>query len=69
MSDTSLPQIEAGLRVLSEAQTAELLSVHTQTLRKWRRARQGPPHINLGPRRLGYRAADVLAWQEARRAA
>ena len=68
MSDT-IAKIGDSLRVLREDETAELLNIHVQTLRKWRRDRSGPPFIRLGSRLYGYRVGDVQAWQEARQAA
>lgn len=68
MSDDTLQRIEDRLRVLSEERTAELLGVHVQTLRRYRRAGIAPAFIRVGPHRYGYRVGDVAAWQDQRQA-
>lgn len=65
----AIPPIAERLRLLTEDQAAELLGLHVQTLRRWRRARTGPRAVILGARRYGYRLGDIEAWQDARRAA
>ena len=64
----TIPAIADHLRVVSEDQAAAILLLHVQTLRKWRRTRQGPPHIAIGAKRIGYRIGDLRDWQDARRA-
>lgn len=61
--------IAERLRLVSEDQAAELLGLHVQTIRRWRRARTGPPAVILGARRYGYRIGDVEAWLEKQKAA
>ena len=68
MSD-DIGKVAESLRVIREDEAAELLSIHVQTLRLWRRKGTGPRHIQLGQKRLGYRVGDLVAWQEARQAA
>ena len=64
-----IPKLIESRRVLKEAETAAMLGVHVQTLRKWRRAGTAPRHIWLGPKLFGYVVQDVLDWQEAQREA
>jgi excisionase family DNA binding protein len=52
---------------LSEQETADLLEVHVQTLRTWRRERTGPPHYRFGRRRVRYDRREVLEWIERQR--
>lgn len=68
MSD-SIAKIGDHLRVLREDETAKLLGIHVQTLRRWRRDGTGPRFFRLGGKLYGYRVGDVQAWQEARQAA
>ena len=65
MSD-DIGKVAESLRVIREDEAAELLCIHVQTLRLWRRNGTGPKHIQLGQKRLGYRIGDIVAWQEAR---
>lgn len=69
MSDETLPTIADRLRVLREDETAKLLSIHVQTLRRYRRDGTGPSFIRIGAKLFGYRVGDVETWQEQRRAA
>ena len=66
---TDIPKLTESRRVLREEEAARLLSIHVQTLRKWRRAGTGPRHIALGAKLFGYVVQDVLDWQEAQREA
>ena len=68
MTPENLLAVESHLRVLSEERTAELLGLHVQTLRRYRRAGIAPAHIKVGLHKYGYRVSDVAAWQEQRRA-
>ena len=59
-SSTTLP-----LRLVPNAEAAELLGVRPQTLRKWRCLGGGPPYIRLGRglgARVAYRPADLNEW-------
>lgn len=55
-------EIRTGL--LTEAELADALGICRRTLIRWRIARKGPPHVQLG-RGIRYRAADVQAWLAA----
>lgn len=57
------------LRVLTEADTAELLGLHLNTLKRMRRKGTGPRVTVLSPGdkgRLGYQVGDVRRWLESR---
>jgi predicted DNA-binding transcriptional regulator AlpA len=58
--DTSLEP----LRILSEAATAQLLSLSAETLRRMAHRGEGPIRLRLSRRRVGYRLRDVMAWLE-----
>lgn len=50
---------------LSPEQLAEREGVPLQTVYGWNKTRTGPRFMKIG-RHVRYRAADVLAWEEAR---
>ena len=50
--------------ILSEDQVAARYQVAAPTVRGWRRKRTGPRYFYAG-RRVRYRLADLLAWEEA----
>ena len=55
--------------LLTTAQTAALLGLQAQTLRKWRLQGLGPPYVRLGDgpgARVAYRQGDIDAWVAAR---
>lgn len=57
------------LRLLHEAEVAELLGVSRQTLANWRSMRRGVPFVRIGGRsggRIRYKASDVRAFIAAR---
>lgn len=64
----------ADERIVSEAQLANLLGIHTQHARRQHRldAEQGtpghrlPPPVWVSTRRVGYRVRDICAWLDAR---
>lgn len=58
-----------SLVVITEAEAARALSLSLSTLRRLRKAGQGPRCVRLSARRLGYRRDDLAAWLEARNAA
>jgi predicted DNA-binding transcriptional regulator AlpA len=53
-------------RVMSEAQTAEIIGYSKDTLRREFRAGRAPPRIRLSGRRIGYRLSAIYAWLDAR---
>src|SRR5262249_33662593 len=62
-------EIFGGDRVVSAKQTADLLGVSYETLRRmWSRG-EGPRRIQISPRRMGTRLSDILAFLESRAAA
>ena len=64
MSDETLRTIADDLRLLSEEHAAELIGWHVQTLRKKRRAGEGPPAVKVGAKRWRYRVATLRDWQD-----
>ncbi len=49
-------------RLLTTEDMADWFGVHEMTIKRWRRDRSGPPHINAGLRAVRYRKGDVVAW-------
>ena len=52
--------------ILPEAELAKRLNICPRTAMRWRVTGEGPPFIRIGVRRVGYRLADVEAWEAAR---
>lgn len=52
---------------LTEIQTSERLRRTRRTLQRWRRDGGGPDYTRLGEWRIGYRLADIEAWEAAHR--
>jgi predicted DNA-binding transcriptional regulator AlpA len=52
--------------VLSEKQLLEWLGVSSPTASRWRASGEGPPFVQLGPRRIGYRRSAVEGWLDGR---
>ena len=59
-------KVEELYRLLTAAEAAEFLGLALQTLRNMT-ARHELPVIRTGKRGVGYRLADLIAWQESRR--
>lgn len=56
-------------KLLTSAETAELLGILPNTLEIWRSKGKGPRFLKMGPRKqdaVRYAEADVLAWIEER---
>lgn len=53
--------------VMTNAEAAAYLSLHPQTLVRWRQQGAGPPYCRLSSGRIGYLVADADAWLEERR--
>ena len=54
---------DASIRILDVEDIAKLLGVDERTIRRWRRLPRDPlPASRLGPRRLVFVEADVMAW-------
>jgi len=49
-------------RYMTAEEVAEALSVHVETLRRWRREKKGPPWIQLTERVVRYDREDIEAW-------
>jgi predicted DNA-binding transcriptional regulator AlpA len=65
----ALPSHLENDRILSAEQVSTMFGISISTLRRLRRAGRFPPEVRLGERRIGWRAADLLAAIEARRKA
>lgn len=55
-----------GPIVVTEQDAAKMLSVSTRHLQRLRGEGEAPPTVRLGPRRIGYRVADLEAWLSGR---
>jgi predicted DNA-binding transcriptional regulator AlpA len=55
-------------RVVTERDAASFLGVAHVTLKRLRLARNGPRHVRLGERRIGYAIKDLIAWRDSRAA-
>lgn len=53
-------------RFLSETEAAEMLTLSTRTLQRFRVEGGGPPFTRIGPRRIVYPEAALLEWVAAR---
>ncbi len=56
-------------RLRSRVDAAQFLGVAVSTLERWDREGYGPRAIKIGPRRVGYRTSDLIAFIEAKLAA
>ena len=52
--------------LLAPADAARSLNVTTRTLERWRISGEGPKFVRVGPRKVGYRQADLQAWLDGR---
>lgn len=52
-------------RLLTPAETADLLQISERTLENWRGRGHGPPHTRLTKRSIRYRERDVRSWIDA----
>ena len=52
---------------MPEGDAAEFLTLSNHSLRRYRRVGGGPPYIQLGPGRIAYLMADLMAWAKSRR--
>ncbi len=55
-------------RLRSRADAAQFLGVAVSTLERWDREGFGPVPVKIGPRRIGYRTGDLVAFIETRAA-
>jgi len=53
------------VRLLTDAQTAEILGIQPGTLRHWRVAGRGPRWCKLAGSAIRYRLCDIENWLEA----
>lgn len=55
--------------LLTEQEVAAVIGVHRDTLRRWRKEGQGPPWLDLAPRRkrpmVRYEEARLREWLES----
>jgi predicted DNA-binding transcriptional regulator AlpA len=59
-------QDATGSRLITRAEKCAMLNISPSTSERWGREGFGPRAIKIGPRRVGYRLADVLAFITAR---
>jgi excisionase family DNA binding protein len=52
--------------LMTTAETAELLRVHVDTLRRWRLSGYGPAYVRIG-RTYRYWRSEVMAWLDENR--
>lgn len=57
---------EVDTAVFKEQIAAERLGAAVRTLQRWRARGCGPAYVRLGPRLVGYRAADLNSWMNSR---
>jgi predicted DNA-binding transcriptional regulator AlpA len=50
--------------LLTPSEVAQVLRVSEKTIERWRSKGTGPRHIKVGPRRVAYRVAEVLAFTQ-----
>ncbi|HTW70763.1 MAG TPA: hypothetical protein VME47_12810 [Acetobacteraceae bacterium] len=62
-------QDESGIRYLDRQELCEMFNISLSTAERWARIKYGPRPVKIGPRRIGYKLADVLAFSETRQAA
>ena len=60
-----LPQMP-DLAVLTRAQTCALTGLSADTLDRLHKLNEGPPRVQLSPRRVGYPAGGLRKWLEER---
>ncbi len=53
--------LRGKLELLTQEELAQVLDVTSDTLREWRRLKQGPDFVKAG-KNVMYRERDVLAW-------
>jgi predicted DNA-binding transcriptional regulator AlpA len=53
-------------RLLRPREAADFLGVAGRSLERWRASGDGPAFVRVGPRRVGYRMADLQAWTTRR---
>lgn len=58
-----MEQWRTRLGLMTPEELAEVLDVTTETLREWRRLKQGPDYVKAG-KGVMYRADDVRQWCE-----
>lgn len=56
-------QLQLMLGVITSQQLAEVLDVTVDTLREWRRLKQGPDYVKTG-KGVMYRVVDVQEWMQ-----
>lgn len=55
-----------GFKLITAAQASEILSVHQDTLKKWRSQDKGPRYMAVG-RQIRYEEKDVTAFARSRK--
>ncbi len=58
----ALPPPDPNSGLLTEEQAATFLNLSKFTLLRWRHDRTGPPWVQIGKRRVGYRRVTLETW-------
>lgn len=58
----SLRPLPDGRRVYRELELAEMMGIHPQTVRRWRRTGTGPEHFKVNARFIGYTSKAIADW-------
>lgn len=66
---TAAPIVAPASLVIPERQAASMVDLSVRHLQRLRVEGGGPPFIQLGARRIGYRVQDLEAWIAGRRVA
>jgi predicted DNA-binding transcriptional regulator AlpA len=61
----ALPQLP-DYAVLTKAQTCAVTNLSADTLDRLHKLNEGPPRVQLSPRRVGYPAGGLRRWLEER---
>jgi prophage regulatory protein len=67
-SSVSSELVFPSLQILRPAELYKMVRLHRTTIYRLERAKLFPAHIRLGPRAIGWRLSDILAWLDSRAA-
>jgi hypothetical protein len=66
MSPSERDRAVDDLRVLTEAQAADVLGISVWTLQRMRKRGEGPPITHISPRRIGYTVGNLRRHLQSR---
>ena len=66
MSKLAITDDLPDYHVLSQAETSRVTNLSGDTLERLHRQGQGPPRVQLSPRRIGYTIGAIRAWLQER---